>query len=181
MAETAPTNSIKETIITERRKHWINIAPILFGSLILVLLLPAASYFYGRHSATINQFVPGVMMASLTLVYLVAVVFITGMSIWIFRQNRLVLTDHHIVEYTQRGIFNHTVSQFSLIKLQDVSASQQGLVANMFGYGTISIQTAGEAENFVFTQVPDPQDLANQIMQAHEALENSVSAETRSV
>jgi len=181
VADQAPLNVVNEIIITETRKHWVNIAPILFGCLILILFLPAGSYYYGRHMSAINQYIPAAIIGSLVLVYVAIVAFITILSIWIFRQNRLVLTNHHIVEYTRRGLFNHTTSQFSLIKLQDVSAAQKGLMANIFGYGTITIETAGEEENFVFQQVPNPQTLANRIMQAHEALEGSVSAEVRSV
>lgn len=176
-----PKPAIDETVICERRKHWINVAPVLVACALLILFLPIASYFYARHMTEINKYIPSAAIGSLMLVYLLLVVSIALLSLYIYRQNRLVLTNHHLVEYTRRGIFSHTTSQFSLIKLQDVSSTQNGPLANMLNYGNITIETAGEEENFVFAQVPRPQELANQIMQAHEALADSLPAEARSV
>ena len=161
---------VNEQILTQQRKHWINVAPVMLSTLILLLVLPLASYLYSRYNDQISKIIPAAAMGSLMLIYAVLVILIALLALWIYGQNRLVLTNHHIVEYTRRGIFNRTESQFSLIKLQDVSCSQNGFLANLLGYGDITIETAGEEENFVFRQVPRPQSLANQIMQAHEAL-----------
>ena len=172
--------AVDEIVICQRRKHWVNIVPVLLACVILFLFLPIGSYFYGRHTQTINNIIPAGIIGSLVMVYIILVAGIALLSLWIYRQNRLVLTNH-IVEYTRRGIFDRTVAQFSLIKLQDVSSAQHGLMANLLGYGNITIETAGEEENFVFAQVPRPQELANQIMQAHEALADSLPTEARSI
>lgn len=181
MPPTSQLPAVDEKIILEQRKHWINVAPVMFATIVLLLVLPLVSYLYSSNGNSISKVIPAAVIGSMFMIYTALVAVIALLSLWIYRQNRLVLTNHHIVQYTRRGIFNRTVSQFSLIKLQDVSSAQKGLLANMLGYGNITIETAGEEENFVFSQVPNPQILANQIMQAHESLEDSSSKEARSV
>ncbi len=175
MPEAMPANLVDETVLAQTRKHWINVAPIFFSCIVLALVWLGLVYSSGRYGQTLARYIPaadtGLVLAALALL----IIAITGFSWWIYRQNRLVLTNHHLVEYTKRGLFDNTVSQFSLIKLQDVTARQRGLIANVLGYGDIVIETAGEQEHFVFNQVPRPQALADQIMQAHEALESSPS------
>lgn len=170
-----PANLVNETILAQTRKHWINVAPIMVSTVVLALVWLGLVYSTGRYATTIRRYVPvadtGMVVFALGLLIAAIAVF----SFWIYRQNRLVLTNHHLVEYTRRGLFNSTVSQFSLIKLQDVTARQNGLLANMLGYGDIVIETAGEQENFMFNQVPHPKVLADQIMKAHESLESMPS------
>ncbi|HSX14842.1 MAG TPA: PH domain-containing protein [Candidatus Saccharimonadales bacterium] len=164
---------VTETILAQRHKHWINVAPVMFSTLILALVFVAASSYYAGHTDTVNQYIPVAGISALTFIYWVLIIGIALLAIWIYRQNRIVLTNHHIMQYTRRGLFDHSVSQFSLIKLQDVSCRQKGILANLLSYGDIEIETAGEEENFSFKQVPSPQTLADQIMQAHEALESA--------
>ncbi len=170
-----------EVIITTSRKHWINLAPVILSTAILVLLFFFGTIYYDTHMDNIHKYVPAAYIAIFSFFFWILVVGILLLSIWIYRQNRLVLTNHHLMEYTRRGLFDHTVAQFSLIKLQDVSARQRGFLANVLGYGNIELETAGESENFLFQQLPQAQALANQIMQAHERLESGSEREHRSV
>jgi membrane protein YdbS with pleckstrin-like domain len=169
-----PPNIADETVIAHRLKHWINIAPVMVACLILFLALIVGLSLYPSYAEDVNKFIPASLIGLFTLVYSSLVALIALLSVWIYRNNRLLLTNHHIVEFTRRGVFDTTISQFSLGKLQDVSCQQRGILPNLLGYGDIHIETAGEQkENFIFTQVPQPQELASQIMQAHEDLGTS--------
>ena len=143
MTDAAPIQPVNEQVLFEQRKHWINVAPVMLSTALLLLILPLASYVYGRYKADLTKVIPVAVASSISMIYVVLVLLIGLLALWIYRQNRLVLTNHHLVEYTRRGIFNRTVSQFSLIKLQDVSSAQKGFMANLLGYGDITIETAG--------------------------------------
>jgi hypothetical protein len=38
----------------------------------------------------------------------------------------------------------------------------------LFNYGSVEIQSAGEQEKFIFSYAPDPQDIADDVLEIHE-------------
>ncbi len=56
-----------------------------------------------------------------------------------------------------------------LDKLQDISASQDGFFPNMFNYGKVDLQTAGDLPNFVLEYVHRPHEAARRIIEVTEA------------
>ena len=85
-----------------------------------------------------------------------------------YRSNQLVVTNENIIQVLQFSLFNRQVSQLNLAKIQDVSVDQAGLIQLYFNFGTISIETAGEAYNFNFPFAEDPNKIAKIIIEAHE-------------
>lgn len=79
-----------------------------------------------------------------------------------------VVTNERVVSIDQRGIFDRKVSALQLDRIQDVTSEVRGFVASMFKYGTVELQTAGKDEHFVFTQVPNAEKVASQILEMHE-------------
>ena len=65
-------------------------------------------------------------------------------------------------------LFTRQVSQLNLAKVQDVSADQIGVFAHMFNYGTLEVETAGEAANFKFLYTPDAGRVSKLIIEAHQ-------------
>ena len=86
----------------------------------------------------------------------------------VYKSNHLVVTNENIIQVLQFSLFNRQVSQLNLAKIQDVSVDQVGLVQAYFGYGTIEIETAGEASNFKFAYAENPTRVAKIIIEAHE-------------
>ena len=83
--------------------------------------------------------------------------------------NVAIITNEHLVEIDQKGVFVRNVSVMTLDKLQDISASQEGFFPNMFNYGKINIQTAGELPNFVLEYVRNPHEVARKVIEVTEA------------
>ena len=88
---------------------------------------------------------------------------------YIYLQNKLIITDRGIIQITQRGPFSHKASRLSIASVEDVSANQTGLLATIFGYGTLLVQTAGTLDNFEFTYCPRPNFYAHQILESRQA------------
>jgi uncharacterized membrane protein YdbT with pleckstrin-like domain len=149
------------------RRHWINIAPIaaVFGLVSLAAVF--GFYLLGRYGESFGG--SGSMpLAALGLLAVLALGFLLAYtSWWVYRQNRLIVTDKNLYQVTQNSLFSRQVAQFSLERLQDVSASQNGFFASMFDYGDVTIETAGEEDNFIFHSAPQPQKLAGWIMSCH--------------
>lgn len=93
---------------------------------------------------------------------------------WIFHNYYLslgVITSERVIDIDQTGIFRREVNEMSLGTLEDASYKQNGLLANMFNFGNVILQTAGESNvegqmnGVVFKNVPDPRSVVKTISQ----------------
>jgi uncharacterized membrane protein YdbT with pleckstrin-like domain len=157
-----------EQIIKVIRRHWIALVPIWVSSGALLLVVIAAAYAEGRYRDLITPYVP-LSYVNLFAVAL-GVLAVLGLVIgyWVYDQNQMIITNMHIIQIHQNGLFNRRVSQLSLGRIEDVSGSSEGVLATMLGFGKIEVQTAGEEEKFDFDLATDPQPLGDYIMQCHE-------------
>ncbi len=89
-------------------------------------------------------------------------------SIYVWRQNRMIMTSENVVDIDQRGVFRKDISTLRLSRVQDISVRVAGPMQTVFRYGTIAIQTAGEHENFVFDYIPNPYDVKRQLVDLFE-------------
>lgn len=69
-----------------------------------------------------------------------------------------------IINSVQNGFFDRRVSELSLSNIQDVSVNMDGMVPTMMNYGDVEIQTAAAERRFKFENVPNPQQVKDEIM-----------------
>jgi hypothetical protein len=87
-------------------------------------------------------------------------------STYIYNQSILTVTDKNVIQIIQKSIYERKVSHLSLANIEDVTSEQRGLFANMFNFGTLNIETAGEQANFNFVLCPHPHRVARIILDA---------------
>jgi len=97
---------------------------------------------------------------------------------YVYRQSRLLVTNKSLVQIMQKTLFNRKVSRLSMSNVEDVNEEQRGIISSLFNYGTLTVQTAGTEDNFVFTLCPDPTKLADKIIEARQAYARSLEEET---
>src|SRR5258708_5711422 len=78
------------------RKHWINFVPVVVSCTCLAAALFAAVYFSGRYGDQISHYLPLSIVGLIVLVGFGVVALIAGLGLWIFTQNRLILTNYHL-------------------------------------------------------------------------------------
>ena len=128
---------------------------------ILVLL---GGYFVFRFSDRIGPGAAYLYLALLAIFILFAL--IAYATVIIYQRNRLILTNRRIIFITQYGLSGHRVAQCHLEFIQDVSTSHDHVIAEMFDYGDITIETSGKSERFVFPTCKDPHKVAARIVRA---------------
>jgi len=145
------------------------IVPFLFASLVLTIVGLYGVYYGARYEPQVTKQVSGlpINIAFISILILIAVAFITWGVVWIWRRNRIVVTNEHIVDIDQRGLFNKKVSTLSLVKIQDVTAKVNGPWQTVFQFGTVIIQSAGEKENFSMNYIPYPYQTEQYILEVH--------------
>jgi uncharacterized membrane protein YdbT with pleckstrin-like domain len=90
-----------------------------------------------------------------------------------------IVTDKRIIDSTQHGFFSRSVSELHLSRVQDISVKVDGLFQSLLKFGDLVIQTAGTENKFDFRQIPNPNEVKNQIMShisEHVIPDTSVSA-----
>lgn len=165
-----------EKIILFTRKHIISFLPSLLLILGLILI-PLILLFFGIFFSNIfTTFWRNLIIISASIYYLVIANF-AFVEWFSFYYDILIITNKRIIDIVQQGVFNRTITEISLLRVQNVMGKIVGILPTFFGYGNVRAETAGEmSETLVFENIPNPYATANKIMELHDHL---VLEETR--
>ena len=75
-----------------------------------------------------------------------------------------VISNNRIIWIEQVSFLNRTVSECNLWQVQEVNSSTKWFFANMFNYGTLSVQTAGNKTTMRMCFCPDSIQEARKIL-----------------
>jgi hypothetical protein len=163
-----------EKLICEIRKHpvglvLIYITGVLVTAAMLIIFMLLPNMFDGASSGLGNGYdsarpILAVIGGVLALLSLGS----TAIGAYLYQGNVVLVTSEKIAQVLQISLFNRKISQLSIGDVQDVTVTQHGILAHMFNYGTIVIETAGEQQNYTFTFAPQPYERAKDIVYAHE-------------
>lgn len=95
---------------------------------------------------------------------------VLAISTYIFKQNRIIVTDRNITQILQFGLFSRKVSQLNIVNVEDVTSEQRGILQTSLNYGVLKIETAGEQANFVYDFCPNSGNVAKIILDAREKM-----------
>ncbi|MFA6227778.1 MAG: PH domain-containing protein [Patescibacteria group bacterium] len=147
----------------------------IFLSYLVLFVIPPVIY------AFINFVTPGVfdnlaimpvLLALMFAYYLLIMVFM--LTVWM--DNYLdvdTLTNERLILRTQKGLFNRTVSDIELYRIQNVSVNQKGLFKTIFNYGDVKVETAGEDPGFVLASINNPIKISRLIQRLDETAKNN--------
>lgn len=165
-----PGQQVDEKICLVLREHWIS----------LFLKLLAWGFFLAIYLVIdyldVAYFPVNIDSGFLPLVDVIKIVFLMFLSLGLFiiftlyYLNMYVITNERIVNIQQFGLLRHTISELHLEQIQDVTAEIHGLPENVFDYGDVYIQTAGETERFLFQNIPGPTKVTKMILDLYEEL-----------
>lgn len=161
-----------EIILKQALKHPIGSWFIYGSTVVTIFLVMAGMYMLLTDSAGLGEsgFSPAAKAGG-AFVALILVVLIVGISfaaVTVYRKSRLVLTNQKLVYIRYHSLFSREISQLNIGEVEDVNVSQSTIWDRLFRMGTITIETAGEQNNYVFTHVSDPHNFARLTIQAHE-------------
>jgi hypothetical protein len=92
--------------------------------------------------------------------------------------NKWVVTSDSVTQISQVSLFRRQSAQLSLASIEDVTAEQNGVLAQMFKFGVLKVETAGHREKFAFPYCPNPNFYAKCILEAREAYEMHLHGQT---
>ncbi len=77
--------------------------------------------------------------------------------------NIYIVTNEWVVDIDFFYLLYKKFSEAELTKIQDISYTSGGVLAAIFNYGNVRIETAGEAPNLVFELIPFPERVVETI------------------
>ncbi len=161
----------KEQLVADVRRHWLGRFIILLTGVILFALMLGFVLYMPSLIKDINLSLTTQLKVFISLGFIVVATLIaigTFITLWIYNQNRILITDQNVIEVRQLGLFSHKVSHLNMINVEDVSVTKKGILQTAFNYGTMTIETAGEADNFSFPNTPDPDVYRKAVINCHE-------------
>lgn len=164
MAEIKDLIAEDEKIIEVIYRHWVSVLPAMSAWIFVSILSLVGFYFLGFYSDQIKS--TGAAFMVLSALILLSVIFIY-VSYWIYRQNRLIITEESAYLVTQNTLFSRQIDQFGLHRLQEATAKQQGFFATVMDFGDVVAETAGDEKNMLFKYARQPRELAERIMDYH--------------
>ncbi len=155
-----------ETITRVIHRDFISLLPSTGFALLLAVVALGFAYDYNRHPYDLT-FSSGIVITIIILcLFLSVVVFFIG--VFVFSHNVLIFTNEHLIQVEQNGLFDRSISQVAFSRVQDVTGTRTGVFATILNYGDVTIQSAGEEENFIFHYAPNPEGVAADVLQTHE-------------
>lgn len=106
------------------------------------------------------------IIALISLIVGIFLVIAMVVATYVYKQSRLTVTNKNVIQVLQGGVFTRKISQISLANVEDVTSVQKGVLAQIFGFGTLKVETAGEQVNFIFNYAPQPARIAKIILNA---------------
>jgi hypothetical protein len=144
-----------ETVLQVCKRHWVYLWPH-----ILLLLTAAIAPIV---AAYLILDLVGVDWGSLlTVVAAVWVLFwlVKAYLAWYqYHHDVWVITNQRLVDAFKKNPFNLRVASADLVNVQDISIDRSGILATTLDFGDITCQTAGTAQSFKLTGIPDPRDV----------------------
>jgi len=127
---------------------------------LLILLSPSVLQNLSGQAYTLMM---GIIILAIGLVAMILL-----LATYIYRQSRLVVSDKSLIQVIQRGLFIRKISRLSMSNVQDVQADHEGFLATIFNFGTLTVETAGEEDNFIFPLCPTPDTYADRVLEARQ-------------
>ncbi|OHA32813.1 MAG: hypothetical protein A2928_02515 [Candidatus Taylorbacteria bacterium RIFCSPLOWO2_01_FULL_45_15b] len=164
-----------ERIVLDARKHWfvifveiVAIATALVAPLFIFII--AAIFvpeIFSKASVGVFHllyFYAGWFLVCWTAVFAI----ITDYCLGIVR-----ITNKRIIDIDQQGFFRRNIATLSLRNIQDITIETYGILATLFKFGNLKIQSAGEQNEFVIRGVRDPEAVKAAIIASRSAVEEA--------
>jgi hypothetical protein len=162
----------EEVIVVRLHKHYaILIRNVALPCFVLLVDLVGFGYLYAQSRSTLALAV-GILLG------LAPLLLILYMTVDNYNDNYVVTTKRVVHEERVPLIFESRTEAF-LHTVQDVQQVREGLLAQLYNFGDLIIETAGERGHVIFRQIPNPAGTRDIIFEQIERVRAGARAEER--
>ncbi len=134
-------------------RHWLvlvrELLAVIFMIIMGILVFSVKSVWY----EIVDDGVVDPVVAFLLSLYALLILALM-FAIWInYRLDVWIITTKRVIDVEQRGLFNREISEFLVANIQDITTEVPTIIMTLFGFGNMTIQTAGH-KNFTVREIP---------------------------
>lgn len=107
--------------------------------------------------------------------YLVFVVSYFMMNVIFWYMDAWLITSTGLVDVQLVALFDRRIAQIAWNQVQDVRVTTEGLLASLFGYGNITVQSAGKQGVFEMRSIPSARAVAELISELSNSARTGIS------
>lgn len=153
-----------EEVLLLLRPHIVTLVPAILVTIFLILVPIILSGFLAAFNLEITFLTGG--QSFLLSVFWYLVVFSYAFYRFLFWYFDIyILTDERIVDFDFRGILSKEIAFATLNHIEDISPKMRGFFGTLFDFGDVFVQTAGTTGEFHFRRVPNPDLVAQKILE----------------
>lgn len=152
-----------EHIILLLRRHWVTNVPWILTSIFAILLPFAFFYLEEMFNLQISPNIPAnIFVAAIVSWYILTVAYIIENFLnWYF--NIYIVTNLHIVDINFFSLLYREIVEIRIQDVESAASKVQGIIASLFYFGDVMVETAAEKQNINFESVPNPDLVADRI------------------
>jgi hypothetical protein len=113
---------------------------------------------------------------TIALILLVAWLGVAGWLVWRledWRNDIYQITDRYVMDIDRSPFgFGESRKQADLGNVQNATANKPGIVATLFNYGNVTVETAGASPDIIFERVAHPNRVQSDIFKRREQYRN---------
>lgn len=156
-----------EKIILQKRRHWYILASeasvLLFVAIVPVMVF--IGFVFGLSYEVIKPILP---LAILGLSGWLLVLWVIFFIFWTnYYLDVLIITNKRIIDIEQKGLFSRDIVETAVGNIQDVKVEVFGIVATLWDFGNIHIQTAGVSKEIVVRGIANPYEVRKKISEQY--------------
>lgn len=149
------TQEEEETVILFLRPHIIVNVPWVVLAVVFVLAPTVLFPLFFRFVHLPVAIPVGYIVVGTVFWYVATFGFALAKFIsWFF--NIFIVSNQRVIDIDFLYLLHKSIAQAELSKIQDISYTTSGIFGTVFNYGSVVIETAGEAPNIEFELVPYP-------------------------
>lgn len=122
---------------------------ILGGTALSVILVLVAFLVFLLGQAMIDEMGQRFLFIILTALLFAAVI-IGTIAFMIYHGNKLYVTNKHVVQLVMNSLVSSSENMIDLPSIEDVSFRREGIMQQMFHYGTLRLATVGDETTYTF-------------------------------
>lgn len=157
-----------EKIFLVVRQHWLIL--LLKLKVVLLMFILGLGIWWYVPDLFANYFTEDLTLAFNAFIYLYMFSLLLGaLLISIFYYLHLqIITDMRMVDVDQVSLFKRTVSEIQIENVEEVTSKAHGLLATIFNFGNVVVQTSGSQIEFEFENVAHPEHVKKLILDLYE-------------
>lgn len=161
-----------EYVVSFVKRHPIGLFTPLALSVLLIAISLTILLNYDLMASKF-QIAGIVVSASVIITSIVAFICLVALgayiSYYVYFNNRLFLTNESVIQEIQNSLFAKAEQTVSLLNIEDASFTQNGIIQQIFDFGSIRLSTEGEETTYRFSYVANPKqhiDILNNTIEA---------------